>query len=91
MGPSELAQGVGARFTPRVNGLASHLVVVDSWTSRDTFKAERRPLQLRESCWIRVHEVRLRTSVSKPFTLYSHRLGPHPGFLVNGDLVRQPW
>ncbi|MFD5650210.1 hypothetical protein [Streptomyces sp. NPDC127039] len=88
---SDLAQVLGARFTPRTNGLASHLVVVDGWSSRGAFKAERHPLQLRESCWTQVHEVRLRTTANKPFTLYNYRLEPHPGFLVNGHLVRQPW
>lgn len=28
---------------------------------------------------------------TKPFTLYSYRLDPPPGFLVNGHLVRRPW
>ncbi|MGM9346096.1 hypothetical protein [Streptomyces salinarius] len=88
---SDLAQVVGARFTPRTNGLASHLAVVDSWPARGTFQSEQHPLQLRESCRTQVHEVRLRTTVNKPFTLYSYRLDPHPGFLVNGHLVRQPW
>ncbi|MFE7437936.1 hypothetical protein ACFYVW_35365 [Streptomyces tendae] len=88
---SDLAQVLGARFTPRTNGLASHLVVVDGWSSRGAFKAERHPLHLRESGWTQVHEVRLRTTVNKPFTLYSYRLDPHPGFLVNGHLARQSW
>lgn len=88
---TDLAQVVGARFTPRTNGLASHLVVVDSWPSQGTFHAEQHPLQLRESRWTQVHEVRPRTTLNKPFTLYSYRLDPHPGFLVNGHLVRQPW
>ncbi len=88
---SDLAQVLGARFTPRTNGLASHLVVVDGWFSRGAFKSERHPLQLRESCWTQVHEVRLRTTANKPFTLYNYRLEPHPAFLVNGHLVRQPW
>ncbi|MFI8093064.1 hypothetical protein ACIF9R_32930 [Streptomyces sp. NPDC086080] len=88
---SEPAQVVGARFTPKTNGLASHLVVADSWPSRGTFKAEQHSLQLRESNWTQVREVRLRTTTNKPFTLYSYRLDPHPGFLVNGHLARQPW
>ncbi|MGW8746341.1 hypothetical protein [Streptomyces sp. NPDC055794] len=88
---TDLAQVVGARFTPRTNGLASHLVVVDGWASRGTFRAEQHPLHLREFCWTQVHEVRPRTTANKPFTLYSYRLDPHPGFLVNGHMVRQPW
>ncbi|MFS8198968.1 hypothetical protein ACLVWQ_09775 (plasmid) [Streptomyces sp. CWNU-52B] len=87
----ELSEVVGARFTPRTNGLASHLVVMDSWPSRGTFKPERHPLQLRESSWVQVREVRPRTAGSKPYTLYAFRLDPHPGFLVNGHLARQPW
>lgn len=88
---SELAQVVGARFTPRANGLASRLVVADSWPSRGTFQPEEHPLQLRESTWAQVHEVRQRTAKDKPFTLYSYCLDPYPGFLVNGHLTRQPW
>ncbi|MFE6178318.1 hypothetical protein [Streptomyces sp. NPDC056464] len=88
---SELARLVGARFTPRASPLASHLVVADSWTSRGTFRTEQHSLQLRESGWAQVHEVRRRTTVNKPYTLYSYRLDPHPGFLVNGHLARQPW
>ncbi|MCI3279023.1 hypothetical protein [Streptomyces cylindrosporus] len=89
---SELAQVIGARFTPRTDGPASHLVVADSWTSRVAFEPEQHPLQLRESTWVEVHEVRpRRADGQKPFTLYSYRLDPHPGFLVNGHLARQPW
>ncbi len=88
---SELAQIVGARFTPRTNGSASHLVIADSWPSRGTFEAERHPLQLKESEWVEVREVRGRRAGSKPFTLYSYRLDPCPGFLVNGHAARQSW
>ncbi|MER6224677.1 hypothetical protein ABT189_29690 [Streptomyces sp900105755] len=89
---ADLAEVIGARFTPRTNGTASHLVVADSWLSRGVFRPERHPLQLSESTWVEVREVRPRTAGSaKPFTLYSFRLDPHPGFLVNGHLARQPW
>ncbi|MCX4235868.1 hypothetical protein [Streptomyces ortus] len=88
---SELSEVVGASFTPRTNGLASHLVVMDSWPSRGWFKPERHPVQLRESSWAQVREVRHRTAGSKPYTLYAFRLDPHPTFLVNGHLTRQPW
>jgi hypothetical protein len=88
---SELAQVIGARFTPRTGRSASHLVVADSWSSRGTFKPEQHPLQLRESTWVQAHHVRRRTTANKPFTLYSYRLAPHPGFLVNGHLARQAW
>ncbi len=88
---TELAQIIGARFTPRTNGLASRLVVADSWPLRGTFKPEQHPLHLREATWTQVHEVRRRTSKDKPFTLYAFRLDPYPSFLVNGHLARQPW
>ncbi|MFJ6353919.1 hypothetical protein ACWGI1_36300 [Streptomyces sp. NPDC054835] len=40
----------------------------------------------------RVREVRPRPAAgTKPFTFYSYRLSPHPTFLVNGHLVREPW
>ncbi|MGV9452232.1 hypothetical protein [Streptomyces sp. NPDC003635] len=88
---AELARVIGARFSPRPAGTASHLVVTDSWPTRGTFVPERHPLQLRETAWVQVHEVRRRRTVNKPFTLYSYRLEPYPGFLVNGHLARQAW
>ncbi|MGY1584272.1 hypothetical protein [Streptomyces sp. MN13] len=72
--------------------MASHLVIADSWPSRGTFKLEQHRLDLVESTWVEVRDVRLRRAEgAKPFTLYSYRLDPHPGFLVNGHLARQPW
>lgn len=89
---SDLAQIVGARFTPRPPGLASHLVVADSWPSRGTFAAEQHPLELIESTWVEVRHVRPRRAEgAKPFTLYSYCLDPCPSFLVNGHHARQPW
>jgi len=89
---AELARVIGARFTPRRGGGASHLVVADSWSSRGTFTAEQHALELRESAWIEVRAVRLRRAESpKPFTLYSYRLDPYPSFLINGHLGREPW
>ncbi|MEV6839207.1 hypothetical protein AB0N17_32665 [Streptomyces sp. NPDC051133] len=88
---TELSCVVGARFTPSASGAASHLLVTDRWSSRGTFRPEQHPIQLRESGWSQVHEVRPRVADSKPYTLYSYRLAPHPGFLVNGHLARQPW
>ncbi|MDH6549643.1 hypothetical protein M2160_003721 [Streptomyces sp. SAI-117] len=89
---AELADVIGARFTPRCRGKASHLVVADSWPSRGTFEAEQHALELRESSWTEVHEVRHRRADSpKPFTLYSYRLDPYPSFLINGHLAREPW
>ncbi|MFD9879897.1 hypothetical protein ACFWZT_00345 [Streptomyces alboflavus] len=88
---AELAQVVGAKFTPDKHGRASRLAVADTWPSRGTFHAEHHPLGLREATWAEVHEVRRRTSGDKPFTLYAFRLDPYPSFLVNGHLARQPW
>ncbi|MGW3358099.1 hypothetical protein ACWDFL_22125 [Streptomyces bungoensis] len=88
---AELGRIIGARFTPRPDSRASHLVVADSWPSRSPFQPERHPLQLRESGWAEVHEVRSRSAKDKPYVLYSYRLDPYPGFLVNGHLARQPW
>ncbi|MVO86719.1 hypothetical protein GPA10_18635 [Streptomyces sp. p1417] len=88
---AELAQVVGARFTPNKQGAASRLAVADTWPSRRTFPAEHHPLELREAAWAEVREVRSRTSGDKPFTLYSFRLDPCPSFLINGHLARQPW
>ncbi|MGW3986166.1 hypothetical protein [Streptomyces sp. NPDC004830] len=88
---TELAQVVGARFTPRPGRPAAQLVVADSWASRGTFKPEHHPLQLRETTWTQVHEVRRRVTTNKPYTLYDYRLHLYPGFLVNGHLVRQAW
>ncbi|MER5951763.1 hypothetical protein ABT127_37575 [Streptomyces sp. NPDC001904] len=88
---AELARIIGARFTPRTNGKASARIVADSWPARGTFRAERHPLQLKETGRAEVREVRARVCGDKPFTLYSYRLSPHPGFLINGHLAREPW
>ncbi|MEV5600380.1 hypothetical protein AB0L33_02930 [Streptomyces sp. NPDC052299] len=89
---TELAQVIGARFTPRPQGTtASHLVVVDNWPARGTFRPERHAVQPKESAWVEVLEVRERTASGKPFTFYDYRLDPHPTFLVNGHLARQAW
>ncbi len=87
----ELAQIIGARFTPRPKGAASALVITDRWQARGTFTAEHHPLEPVESTWVAIRDVQLRAAAgTKPFTLYSYRLHPNPGFLVNGHLVRQP-
>ncbi|GAA0615655.1 hypothetical protein [Streptomyces crystallinus] len=88
---AEIAKVVGARFTPRTDGKVSRLVLADSWPARGTFRAERHPIELTESTWTEVREVRSRAVPDKPFTLYGFRLGPLPTFLVNGHLVRQAW
>ncbi|MEU9863519.1 hypothetical protein AB0D99_21865 [Streptomyces sp. NPDC047971] len=89
---AELARLIGARFTPSKRGPASQLVVSDRWQSRGTFVSEHHPIDPPESSWIQVHEIRPRPALgTKPFTFYSYRLEPHPTFLVNGHLVREPW
>ncbi|MER5201934.1 hypothetical protein [Streptomyces sp. NPDC002825] len=87
----ELAQVIGARFTPRPQGV-SQLCVSDRWASRGTFHPEHHPLDPPESSWVQVQEVRPRPALgTKPFTFYSYRLAPHPTFLVNGHLAREAW
>lgn len=87
----ELSVIIGARFTPRTNGLASRLVVADSWPTRGTFQAEEHPVELDESAWVEVHDVTARAPAAKPSTLYGFGLSPYPDFLVNGHLLRAPW
>ncbi|MFF9915002.1 hypothetical protein [Streptomyces sp. NPDC013457] len=88
---AEIAPVIGARFTPARTG-ASQLCVSDRWESRGTFTPEQHPIDPPESSWIRIREVRPRPALgTKPFTFYSYRLEPHPTFLVNGHLVREPW
>ncbi|MFD9564551.1 hypothetical protein [Streptomyces sp. NPDC059994] len=88
---AEIAKVAGARFTPRTDGKVSRLVLADSRPACGTFRAERHPLELTESAWTEVHEVRLRAVPDKLFTLHGFRLEPHPAALVNGHLVRQAW
>ncbi|MEJ8643120.1 hypothetical protein WKI68_20510 [Streptomyces sp. MS1.HAVA.3] len=85
---AELAAIIGARFTP-LTGKASQLVITDRWQRRGTFVAEEHSVHLVERQSATVSEVRPHTATgAKPFTLYTYRLDPHPGFLVNGHLVR---
>ncbi len=88
---AELAAIIGARFTPLV-GKASQLVVTDRWQSRGTFEEEEEhPTHLVERQSAAVSEVLPHTATgAKPFTLYTYRLEPHPGFLVSGHIVRAP-
>ncbi|MFE1442840.1 hypothetical protein [Streptomyces sp. NPDC058739] len=89
---AELARLIGARFTPRPEGSVSALVITDRWQARGTFLPEHHPLEPIESAWVEVRDVRRRRAEgAKPFTLYSYRLDPYPGFLVNGHVARQPW
>ncbi|MFE3288392.1 hypothetical protein ACFXJJ_35545, partial [Streptomyces sp. NPDC059233] len=64
----DLAEIIGARFTPRANGPASRLVVADSWPTRGTFRVEEHPLELDESAWVEVRAVTARPSSAKPST-----------------------
>lgn len=85
---TDLAAIIGARFTPRT-GSASQLVITDRWQQRRAFRAEEHPVHLVERQTAVVSEVRPHRAVgAKPFTLCTYRLAPHPGFLVNGHLVR---
>ncbi|WP_406507407.1 hypothetical protein [Streptomyces sp. NBC_00212] len=66
---AELAQVIGARFTPKADGAASHLVIADSWPLRGTYQQEEHPLELCESGWMQVREVRPCTALgTKPYT-----------------------
>ncbi|WP_256342097.1 hypothetical protein [Streptomyces sp. MW-W600-10] len=84
----DLAEIIGARFTPARKGLASHLIVVDRWAARGTFRPEHHDADPVEAGWVTVESVRPRPAPGKPFTLYVYRLRPHPTFLVSGHLVR---
>ncbi|GAA2794932.1 hypothetical protein [Streptomyces showdoensis] len=89
---AELARIIGARFTPSKREAASRLYVSNRWQNRNTFTPEHHPTAPPESTWVQVREVRPRPAAgTKPFTFYSYRLSPHPTFLVNGHLVREPW
>ncbi|MFJ9324117.1 hypothetical protein [Streptomyces globisporus] len=84
----DLAEIIGARFTPARKGLASHLILVDRWAARGTFRPEHHDVDPVEAGWVTVESVRPRPAPGKPFTVYGYRLRPHPSFLVNGHLVR---
>lgn len=84
----DLAAIIGARFTPARKGLASHLILVDRWAARGTFRPEHHDADPVEAGWVTVESVRPRPAPGKPFTVYGYRLRPHPAFLVNGHLVR---
>ncbi|MGW8556432.1 hypothetical protein [Streptomyces tubercidicus] len=88
----DLAKIIGARFTPSTNGRASQLIVADSWPGRRTFVPEVHAVDLVEAGWAQVQGVVPRVAKgTKPFTLYSFRLAPYPGFLSHGHLVRTGW
>ncbi|MFC8698719.1 hypothetical protein [Streptomyces parvus] len=71
-----------------VTGLASHLILVDRWAARGTFRPEYHDADPVEAGWVTVESVRPRPAPGKPFTVYGYRLRPYPSFLVNGHPVR---
>ena len=82
----ELADVVGARFTPRRP--VSQLYVADSWFRRHGFRQEDHRTDLLESEWVDVLEVRpVRASGAKPYTVYSFQCEPYPTFLISGHLT----
>jgi GTP cyclohydrolase I len=82
----DLAQVIGARFTPRA-GVSSTLYVADSWTARHGFSQESHRTDLVESRWIPVEEVRTIRADREPSTVYSFTCDPHPTFLISGHLT----
>jgi GTP cyclohydrolase I len=85
---TELADVIGARFTPRTK-TASHLWVSDNWYRRHGFSAQYDvPSTLLESEWATVQEVRsVQATGAKPYTVYSFTCAPYPTFLINGHLT----
>ena len=82
----DLAEIVGARFTPRV-AVASQLYIADGWMRRHGFRQESHRTDLIESRWVPVEEVRpIHAGGTKPFTVYSFTCEPHPTFLIGGHL-----
>ncbi len=57
---AEPARVIGARFTPCPRGTRSALVITDRWRARGTFAPEQHALELVESEWVGVEDVRLR-------------------------------
>jgi GTP cyclohydrolase I len=84
---AELADVVGARFTPRTNH-ASALYIADSWFRKHGFRPEHHPIELIDSHWVKVLEVRpIKAEGTKPFTVYSYQCEPYPTFLISGHLT----
>jgi len=82
----DLAEIIGARFTPRTS-TSSQLYVADSWMAKHGFRQESHRTDLIESCWVPVEEVRTIRTENKPFTVYSFACEPHPTFLISGHLT----
>lgn len=84
----ELADLIGARFTPSQKQPASRLYVADSWQHKHGFKQESHRTDLAESHWVKVQSVTPCTAIGKKFyTVYSFTCEPYPTFLVNGHLT----
>ncbi|RZS41219.1 GTP cyclohydrolase I [Herbihabitans rhizosphaerae] len=83
----DLAPLIGARFTPKAGGPASHLYVADSWFRKHGFPQQTVRHELIESEWVRVESVRrIEATGTKPYTVYSFKCDPHPTFLIAGHL-----
>lgn len=82
----EMAQVVGARFSPSV-GKASRLYVTDRWQERHGFPQENHRSTLAESQTAKVLGVRRMPRPDKPYTVYSYSCSPYPTFLVGGHLT----
>lgn len=83
----EMADVVGARFTPKLQPVSSRLYVADSWTRRHGFHQEDHRTALTESSWVRVRRVTpVVAEGKKPYTVYSFSCDPHPTFLIGGHL-----
>jgi GTP cyclohydrolase I len=83
----DLAQVVGARFSPRTDR-ASHLGIADSWLRRHGFPQESHRTDLIESEWVEVESVRpVAAEGTTPYTVHSFTCEPHPTFLVDGHLT----
>ena len=82
----EMANAVGARFTPKPYPASSQLYVADSWHRRHGFAREDHQTALLESSWTNVRRVTPVEAVRKPFTVYSFTCDPHPTFLIGGHL-----
>jgi GTP cyclohydrolase I len=83
----DLADVIGARFTPRNAPRSSTLYVADSWMARHGFSPESRRTDLIESRWVRVEAVQRMHANRRPFTVYSFTCDPHSTFLISGHLT----
>ncbi len=83
----EMADVVGARFTPKTPSVGSQLYIADSWLQKHGFLRETHQTDLVESRWVQVKRVTpLHAKGKKPYTVYSFKCNPHPTFLISGHL-----